>query len=63
MNMVRCMDVELGRLGYSDQMETTQAPAMETVVPPKPRRGRPPKPRCEHGSIPEHCAECKTEVV
>jgi hypothetical protein len=57
-NMVRCMDVELSKLGYSEPMETTQAPEMETVVPEKPRRGRKPYPRCEHGMIAERCPDC-----
>jgi hypothetical protein len=57
-NMVRCMDVELARLGVRDRPVTEAA---ETEVEVKPRRGRKPKARCEHGTLPERCEICSPE--
>jgi hypothetical protein len=59
----RCMNVELGRMGY-----TVPSPA-ETATLDEPKentaavRGRPKraKPRCEHGRPPERCEDCAEE--
>lgn len=58
----RCMNVELARMGYRDlpiQGATQAEPEAEKPV----RRAKRPKARCEHGSVPDHCAECSEEAL
>jgi hypothetical protein len=50
--MVRCMDVELARLGVS--RETGQE---------RPRRGRKPMARCEHDAIEARCELCHPDLA
>lgn len=61
-NMVRCMNVELARMGYVDPA-TVAEPVSNgngsvAVEEPKRKGGRPKLPRCEHGQIADRCQEC-----
>lgn len=59
--MVRCMNVELARMG---ELETTEdTTEMETATPERPRRGRRPMPRCEHNMIAERCIDCNPDLA
>ena len=64
MNLERCMNVELQRLGYRDQPIETAVPdrdEFERAVPQK--GGRPKLPRCEHGKIVGRCVDCDEDEV
>lgn len=59
------MNVELARMGYRDvpiQGETTTLEPKENTSQPRPRPKRP-RARCEHGGVPDRCAECNEEAA
>jgi hypothetical protein len=65
-SMVRCMKIELGRLGVGETavegpLETVTPEPMENTMADRPRRGRRPMPRCEHNQIAERCDICNQE--
>jgi len=63
-SMVRCMKIELGRLGVGETagpLETVTPEPMENTMAERPRRGRRPMPRCEHGAIADRCEICNRE--
>ena len=68
-NMVRAMNIELGRMGYVDPHLAEVVPVAATAVldpliDPKPKRaGRPKLPRCEHDAIAARCPICLGEVA